>query len=236
MNLLNGTLFQDLFSKAKQHHQQHQQQWQFTHAMQAFSKILVDPVDSLDAVTDLGDSLVRSRAYDLATDYMKSDPDNAAMIQSRYLARSHDLEALLCYPSNSLGHIYASTMLQNGFKPFFYWHPIESDNRYIEMRLDQTHDIWHIITGFGTSPVDEIGLQTVYLAQGRHPLAAMLVANGLVGDTLLNPEELPQMLTAIARGWNMGINAKSLLAQKWEEGWEKSLEEWRSDLGIEVVG
>ncbi len=34
----------------------------------------------------------------------------------------------------------------------------------------------------------------------------------------------------------MGLQAKPLLAQKWEENWDKSLSEWRAALGIKLVG
>ncbi len=31
----------------------------------------------------------------------------------------------------------------------------------------------------------------------------------------------------------MGLKAKPLLAQKWEEHWDKPLLEWRTELGID---
>ncbi len=37
------------------------------------------------------------------------------------------------------------------------------------------------------------------------------------------------------QGWGMGENAHPFLAQKWEEGWEKPLSEWRADLKVEPV-
>jgi ubiquinone biosynthesis protein Coq4 len=33
----------------------------------------------------------------------------------------------------------------------------------------------------------------------------------------------------------MGKTAKSLFAQKWEEGWEKPLSQWRAELRIELI-
>ncbi len=32
----------------------------------------------------------------------------------------------------------------------------------------------------------------------------------------------------------MGMKAKSFLAQKWEEEWQKPVAKWREELGIEV--
>jgi ubiquinone biosynthesis protein Coq4 len=111
----------------------------------------------------------------------------------------------------------------------------KSDAEYIELRLSQTHDLWHIITGFDTSLVDEIGLQAFHLPQFPYPLATMLVANSLISTTLKEPELLPQLLAAIVQGFQMGQTAKLLFAQKWEEGWEKPLTQWQSELNIQPI-
>jgi ubiquinone biosynthesis protein Coq4 len=46
---------------------------------------------------------------------------------------------------------------------------------------------------------------------------------------------LPELLEAIALGFQMGKTAKSLFAQKWEEGWEKPLSQWQQELNIKSV-
>jgi ubiquinone biosynthesis protein Coq4 len=63
----------------------------------------------------------------------------------------------------------------------------------------------------------------------------MLVANSLISTTLKEPEMLPQLLEAIAQGFQMGKTAKSLFAQKWEEGWEKPLTQWQAELNIQPI-
>jgi ubiquinone biosynthesis protein Coq4 len=75
----------------------------------------------------------------------------------------------------------------------------------------------HIITGFDTSAIGEIGLQAFHLPQFPYPLASILVANSLVRITLFTPEELPPLLNAIAQGWRIGSQAKPFFAQKWKE-------------------
>jgi ubiquinone biosynthesis protein COQ4 len=47
-----------------------------------------------------------------------------------------------------------------------------------------------------------------------------------------NSTELDLLLDRITRGYRMGSHAKSLLAQKWERDWDKSLTEWRLELGL----
>jgi ubiquinone biosynthesis protein COQ4 len=108
----------------------------------------------------------------------------------------------------------------------------QSDAQYVELRLSQTHDIWHTVTGFDTSVIGEIGLQAFHLPQFPYPLATMLVANSLMSSTLFGPEVLPPLMESIAKGWQMGKLAKPLFAQKWEEGWEKPLTQWQRELNI----
>jgi ubiquinone biosynthesis protein COQ4 len=135
-----------------------------------------------------------------------------------------------------LGYIYAATLKKTGFDPNLHaGMTADSDAKYVELRLSQTHDLWHIVTGFDTSAIGEIGLQAFHLPQFPYPLAAMLVANSLMSSTLLAPEELPTLLEAIAQGWQMGATANPLFAQKWEEAWDKPLAQWQAELNIQPV-
>ncbi len=189
--------------------------------------------ESLATVGQLADALVETPAFDLAARQLQGDPACAELIGDRYIPPRHDLDRLLAYPPDSLGYIYAATMQKSGFDPNLHiGMTAETDAKYVELRLSQTHDLWHIITGFDTSPIGEIGLQAVHLAQFPYPLATMLLANSLMASTLFAPAELPELLRSISRGWQMGETARSLFAQKWEEGWEKPLVKWQSELNI----
>jgi ubiquinone biosynthesis protein COQ4 len=201
----------------------------------AFLTLLFDESGNLDAVEELSTSLVDTHAFQLAVENMKAVPEVAEIIAERYMAPSHDLEVLLQYPQDSLGYTYASRLKQAGFQPLTAEVAIDSDTSYVENRWQQTHDIWHIITGFDTSEIGEIGLQAFYLAQFQLPLASMLIANALIATTVFQPEALSPLLSAIARGWEMGQAAKPLIAQKWEEAWEKSVSIWQTQLNVQPI-
>ncbi|MBD2166879.1 ubiquinone biosynthesis protein [Calothrix membranacea FACHB-236] len=191
---------------------------------------------SLELVGEMAEALVETPAFDLAAQYLKRHPACAALIGDRYIPSNYDLDKLLTYPQKSLGYIYAATIKEKGFDPNLHTGmTAESDAQYVELRLSQTHDLWHIVTGFDTSPIGEIGLQAFHLTQFPYPLATMLVANSLMSSTLLAPEELPQLLSAIAQGLQMGKSAKPLFAQKWEEGWEKPLTQWQQELNLQPI-
>ncbi|TWH54878.1 Coq4 family protein [Dulcicalothrix desertica] len=178
--------------------------------------------------------LIKMPAFELAVNKMKSNPEQAAIIKQRYMAPHYNLEVLKEYPKDSLGYTYAAYIIEKGLNPDFYSHiKINSDASYIEARLGQTHDIWHLITGYGTTIIDEIALQAFHIAQFPYPCATVYLANFLLAFTLWNPEMLVQTINAIEEGLRMGKNAKSLFAQRWEDNWEKSISQWRAELNVQ---
>lgn len=210
-----------------------------THQMQAISALqpflaMLAGDSSLDVVGEMVVALLETPSFDIAVKHLKRDPGSAALIEERYMALPNDLDTLLQYPPDSLGYLYSMTMKAKGFRAEDLYEeiPIYSDASYVEARLGQTHDIWHIVTGFGVSPAEEIGLQAFHLSQFPYPLAVSLLSSSMMSTLLFNPEELPTLLNAIQTGWEMGKNAKSLFAQKWESAWEKPLLQWQKELNL----
>lgn len=208
---------------------------QTVRGLKAFVTLLWDSSGNLQPVWELSRSLVDSDAFQLAVASMKATPTVAALLAERYMAPPHDLIALQQYPQGSLGYVYAHYMQRSELQPLQPAIAINADTHYVEARWQQTHDIWHIITGFDTSAIGEIGLQAFYLAQLQLPLSSLLIANTLISVTLLQPEALNALFSAIARGWSMGKTAKPLIAQKWEEAWEKPVVVWRRELNVYPV-
>ena len=196
-----------------------------------FAMMLGD--ESLQTVSALVSALLEMPVFDQVADYLKRDPDCAALIRERYIPPTYDLDKLLTYAPDSLGYQFAIAMKKTGFDPNLHsGMSADTDAKYVELRLSQTHDIWHIITGFDVSSTGEIGLQAFHLPQFPYPLATVLLANSLMASTLFTPEELPALIEAIAKGFAMGETARPLFAQKWEEGWQKPLTQWQAELNI----
>jgi ubiquinone biosynthesis protein Coq4 len=202
--------------------------------LKGFISLLRDPSQT-ESVFDIVEGMRNTDATKMAVKYVKSAPEVEQIVNERYIAPTPDIENLLKYPEGSLGHTYASYIKESNFTPDFYRKiKVEDDISYILLRMRQAHDIWHIVTGFGTDSIGELGLQAFSLAQTRLPLPVILLAGGLL-KTLKEPENLDNLLDRVAAGYKMGSKAKPLLAQKWEEHWDKPLSEWRSELGVEPM-
>jgi ubiquinone biosynthesis protein Coq4 len=202
-----------------------------------------DNFDEINArFSELVNYLVKAPAYQLAVDELQqSDSAAHAIIQERYSAPIPPLESLLNLPQNSLGYVYAKSLQAAGLKPLdvdpslFSWERVDSDVSYVEYRYQITHDLWHVVTGFDTSPLGELGLQAFYLAQFRLPSALVALVGGLVGFMVSSPDALPILMSTVEQGWQMGKTAKQLIAQKWEENWDKPVSQWQEELNIQLV-
>ncbi len=194
--------------------------------------LIRDP-EKTDSVYDIEDGLRNIPATRLAVDYAKTKPGIAQLFEERYLAPSPDIAALLQMSPDALGYAYAQYITNAGFDPNFYRKAAVTDDiSYFLMRMRQTHDIWHIVTNFGVDEKGELGLKAFELAQVRRPLAAMLVAGGVLETLLKKPEAMDNLLEQISLGYRLGNQTQPLLAQKWEENWERPLADWRSHLGL----
>lgn len=199
--------------------------------------LLKDPSQT-ESIYDVEDALLRSHPQTMATSVkrMLSDPQIAALAKERYVASPPDLTKLMTCPANSLGYAFAQYISSSGFDPGFYRKiDVVDDETCLLFRLRQTHDIWHVVTGMSVDVPGELGLKAFELAQTRRPLAGILIAGGFLNILLNQPELLDRLLDRVAAGYRMGAKAKPLLAQRWEEHWEKPLAEWRSELEIEPI-
>lgn len=205
-------------------------------AFQGFLALMADNY-SLESVEEMAKILLETPSFENAVAHLQQDPAAAAMIAERYMAPPHDLDALLDCPPDSLGYFYAKEMKAKGLQAedLYVQIPIVSEASYVEARLSQTHDIWHIVTGFDVSEMGEVSLQAFHLPQFPYPLAVTLLSSSLMAALLFQSYELPQLLEAIRQGWEMGHMAKPLFAQKWEEGWDKPLTTWREELNIQPM-
>ena len=127
---------------------------------------LVRDPEKTDSVYDVEDGLKHSNAMAVATQYMLAQSGIETLVRERYLAPIPNIPELLQCPEESLGCIYANYINSSGFDPGFY-RPmtVDDDTSYLLLRLRQTHDLWHVVTGFSTDVPGELGLKAFELAK-----------------------------------------------------------------------
>jgi ubiquinone biosynthesis protein COQ4 len=96
---------------------------------------------------------------------------------------------------------------------------------YVRSRYRKTHDIWHVVTGYSTSVVDELALQAFTFAQIHGPGSGLVLAIGLFHFVFFHPTQLPSVMQAIVEGYLRGKTAVALLGVDWSQLWNKPLAE-----------
>lgn len=189
--------------------------------------------DSLESVFAVAGSLKDSPMARQMQRHLLEHPGMAALVEQGWRPAPIDREALSRMPQGSLGHTYALQLQRLGISPdsLIDPAPIRGPSDYIVHRLRETHDIVHVLTGFGIDGPGELGLQAFNLAQNRAPLAVMLIFSGLL-KTLQDDEPLEPLLNALARGFQLGLQAELVIAAKLEEGWDRPLVDWRRELRL----
>ncbi|QNJ21121.1 plastoquinone biosynthesis coenzyme/ Coq4 family protein [Synechococcus sp. A18-25c] len=190
---------------------------------------------SLDSVFAVANSVKDSPLAEQMKRHLLIHPQFSALVKEGWRPKAIDLTELQKLPDGTLGRCYADQLISQGITPnaLIDPSPVSNDAEYITHRLRETHDIIHVLTGFGIDGDSELGLQGFNLAQTRSPLAVMLIFGGMLA-ALQDDEPLAPMLRAMARGFQLGLDADLVIAHKLEEGWDRPLQDWRQELRLAV--
>ncbi|OUX73476.1 MAG: hypothetical protein CBC50_03015 [Synechococcus sp. TMED90] len=191
---------------------------------------------SLESVFAVADSVKDGPLGDQMMRHLLKDSQFKSLVKERWRPEPIDLKALQTLPQGSLGRCYADQLIRQDITPdsLIDPSPVDSDKDFIVHRLKETHDITHVLTGFGIDGASELGLQGFNLAQNRSPLAVMLIFGGML-SALQNDEPLSPMLRALAQGFQMGLDAELVIARKLEDGWDRPLAAWQRELNLPIT-
>lgn len=166
-----------------------------------------------------------------------ADPALEQLWQQRYCPEHYDVDGLLSLSPETLGGMYARHMKSRGLRPDFFDAVTPRHNlHYLRLRMRQTHDIWHTLTGFDTNPVGEVGLQAFYFAQFTNGQSALIIAGAILKSILRRRYgELEQFVEAFCDGYRNGRRAQPLLGVKWEDLWQEPVEDLRRRYNIEAA-
>jgi ubiquinone biosynthesis protein COQ4 len=149
-----------------------------------------------------------------------------------------DRTRLAALPAHSLGRAYLALCERAGITPeglvaaSDVGEPrlLEGDERFVHQLLRDSHDLWHVVTGYQTDTVGEAAVLAFSFAQTHNPGVLLIVLLAMVEASSDRPWVRPLLLQAFARG----VRAAWFPAADWEALLERPLEEVRRELGVDA--
>ena len=193
--------------------------------------------------SELGDlrMKVMTRSYstpiaEAARSALRNDRLIKPLVDKHYWGVWPDMGTLSSLPDGTLGKEFIRTLAQFEFQGLpnpIIREGIASDDQWLHLRLRHTHDIWHVVTGLPSTPAGETALHAFMVMQLRWPGSLLLLGAYLMERCLKGPVAGEvDMGIAVAFGLQLGYVCAPLAAQRWEEGWDRPLSDWREQLGI----
>lgn len=146
------------------------------------------------------------------------------------------LATLRALPEHTLGRAFVGHLEANRVDPLALpCLEAHTDEEYVRAHLLESHDVWHVLTGFPTSVAGELGLQAFSLAQVGSPFALGILAGGLTNTLLYAFSQREERMRAIVRGWLLGHRARLLFGAPWRQMWEAPLVEVRQRYGLDLA-
>lgn len=174
---------------------------------------------------------------ELAEAAARSHP-GAANAEQRSAPPLLTLSALAQQPEGSLARALHAMLVDNGFDPEVLDREaiglaeLPPALRYLNTRILQMHDVWHLVAGYQTTSLHEIAISAFQLAQFGHNYSAMFLATVAAISHRSSPEGFGVLLHAISEAWLHGRAAPPLMAVEWEAVWGCSIDSVRADLGL----
>ena len=153
-----------------------------------------------------------------------------------------DRTALEALPPGSLGHAYRAYCAREGLAPEGFVQVGEAGSlleglqdelvRYAAERARDSHDLWHVVSGYRTDLIGEAGILGFTVAQTHSPGLLMLFIGALLHSFSLRWQHGVAMRRLAFVGLRSGFRAESLAAVPWESWLARPLDEVRAELGI----
>jgi ubiquinone biosynthesis protein Coq4 len=156
----------------------------------------------------------------------------------RVLSDPFALEGLQALPAGSLGHSFYRLIVDQKFDLEVVDRNIDELRnlppvlRYVNVRMLQMHDIWHLAAGYTTSALHENALASFQLAQFGHTYGAMYLATVVYLSFLYYKNVRVILLQVIAEAWYHSARCPSFMNINWESEWHLPIAEIRQRHGI----
>ncbi|MDC0674435.1 Coq4 family protein [Nannocystis radixulma] len=195
-------------------------------AVRALNVLKDDPANAYYG--PLVNACMDSETYTKLARTWRESPEGRRLLDERPTLQGCDLDldALARLPEGTLGHEFMRYFRDNGIAPFATAFPVVTDVDYLSKRYRETHDLFHVLTGYGTDEAGEMELQAFVLGNLGVRQAALILAFSL-------PRRLQQKgfkglrayLGRLRSAYRRGRRSRELLSVSYEKLWEQPVSE-----------
>lgn len=203
----------------------------------ALWRSLKDPTNTHEvAIVEMG--FARSRwgrrfaRWEDVIDALRRDPRTAPALAARRACEPVDLDALERLPDGTLGSAFAAHCRARGLDPNLGYIAPVSEVDWLLHHLMSTHDVWHVVTGWGNDEIGEYGLGAFYTAQLAGPPFFGFLLGIAVFSTVFRRRSVDGFMAAIAAGYEMGKRAEPLFGVDWPSLWATPLADVRARFAL----
>jgi ubiquinone biosynthesis protein Coq4 len=181
----------------------------------------------------------RFARWEEAVEFLKADPRTAPAMSARKAFGPILLADLDSLPEGTLGRVFADHCRARELDPNLIHVPPDGEIGWMLNHLYQTHDIWHVLTGWGNDLSGEVGLAGFYSAQfGSPPFFGYMLALILL-NTIMRRASVAEIFEAFSLGFQAGKRTQPLFGVEWDELWLVPVGELRTRFEIDqtaVIG
>lgn len=166
----------------------------------------------------------------VAERHIPGELDVAKLAGGPRLINFEPAELLSRHAPHTVGYALGSHMLANNLNPNLF-KPLEitSKRDYMVSHIIETHDIWHVVTGYGTDLPGEAALLAFYAVQIGAPIFPLLLGLALLNTAFAEQDSLAGRMEAISRGWQSGKQARPLFGIDWTSQFDRPVLEFRRE-------
>lgn len=181
----------------------------------------------------------RFARWESVVEHLRRDPRTAGAVAARKPFGPIVLDDLAKLPEGTLGRVMADHCRERGIDPNLIQVPPDDEVGWMLNHMYQTHDIWHVLTGWGNDLAGEVGLGGVYAAQFGNPAFFGYMLALIFLNVIMRRADLGEVFEAFSAGYQTGKQTQPLFGVDWDECWKVPIDELRERFEIDrstIVG
>lgn len=150
-------------------------------------------------------------------------------------------ELLRDLPEDTLGYHYYAHCHHHGLDPMLISSesekvarefPATPEHAFVYDRYRDSHDLWHVLTGYGTDMAGEAGIIAWTYGQTLNRGYLLIF---LLNALMCTKRGRPDVFRTCWQGYRHGCRSPLLLAVDWHAHLERPIDDVRRDLGLELA-